>query len=309
MVGEVKILNPSIDFILSHFNSSVGQFPRKMMTFRSNGPFTVNTKQDILKRCEQSEFKGCRINTYPVTIAKEGVLIQSPNFVFIDLDLGNFDNDINKLDRVKNSTLRKLEQMQGSHPTLSWTGNGYHIYLPVDIPVLDNEYVLSKDKFPNLFSLKGRYSQYFVSEVFMQFAEDFFTSGRYDPNHRPKYKTCLIRLPDTFNSQCLSRGLSCEESKVRIVQKWNGKRIDGEAITREFMIWLTNQEINFGKSSSNMSPNSPKKGKTKSLGSGECYPQNKSSSRIEWIVSFTNANKRSKKILLVANYWSMPTEC
>jgi hypothetical protein len=283
MVGEVKILNSSIDFILSHFNSSVGQFPRKMMSFRSNGQFTVNTKQEILKRCEHSEFKDCRINAYPETISKEGILIQSPNFVFVDLDLGNFDNDIKKLDKVKNSTLRKMEQMQGSHPTLSWTGNGYHIYLPVDIPVLDNEYVFSKDKFPNLFSLKGRYSQYFVSEVFMQFAEDFFTSGRSDPNHRPKYKTCLIRLPDTYNSKCLNRGLSLEESKVRIVQKWNGKRIDGGAITREFMIWLTNQEINFSKSSSNMSPNSPKKGKTKYLGSGEGYPQNKSSSRIGWI--------------------------
>lgn len=120
----------------------------------------------------------------------------------------------------------------------------------------------------------------------------------------------IIRLLDTFNSKCLNRGLSLEESKVRIVQKWDGKRIDGGAITREFMIWLTNQEINFGKSSSNMSPNSPKKGKTKYLGSGERYPQNKFSSRIEWIdLLFTNAIRRSKKILLVANYWSIPTEC
>jgi hypothetical protein len=282
MVDDDKILGLSIDFILSHFDSSSGQFPRKMMTFRSNGQFTVNTKQEILIRCVQSDFKDCRINAYPETIVKEGILIQSPNFIFVDLDLGNFDNDINKLDKVKNSTLRKMEQMQGSHPTLSWTGNGYHIYLPIDVPVLDNEYVFSKDKFPNLFSLKGKYSQYFVSEAFMQFAEDFFTSGRADPNHRPKYKTCLIRIPDTFNSKCLNRGLSLEESKVRILQKWNGKRIDGEAITHEFMVWLTKQEINLDKSSSNR-PHSPKKNKTKYLGRGESHHQNKSNSRIEWI--------------------------
>ena len=188
MIDKDVILNPPIDFILSHFESSLGQFPRKMMTFRSNGQFTVNTKQEILKRCEQSDFKDCRINAYPETIVKEGMLIQAPNFVFVDLDLGNFDNDINKLNKVKNSTLRKMEQMHGSHPTLSWTGNGYHIYLPMDVPVLDNEYVFSKDKFPNLFSLKGKYSHYFVSEVFMQYAEDFFTNGKADPNHRPKYK-------------------------------------------------------------------------------------------------------------------------
>ncbi len=253
-----------------------------MMTFRSNGQFTVNTIQEILKRCVQSDFKDCRINAYPEAIVKEGILIQSPNFVFVDLDLGNFDNDINKLDRVKSSTLRKMEHMQGSHPTLTWTGNGYHIYLPIDVPVLDNEYVFSKDKFPNLFSLKGKYSQYFVSEAYMQFAEDYFTSGRADPNHRPKYKTCLIRIPDTFNSKCLNRGLSLEDSKVRILQKWNGKRIDGEAITHEFMIWLTKQEINLNKLSSNRVP-SFKKNKSKYLESGERHHQNKSSSRIEWI--------------------------
>ena len=95
MIDKDVILNPSIDFILSHFKSSLGQFPRKMMTFRSNGQFTVNTKQEILKRCEQSDFKDCRINAYPETIVKEGMLIQGPNFVFVDLDLGNFDNDIN----------------------------------------------------------------------------------------------------------------------------------------------------------------------------------------------------------------------
>ena len=282
MVDEDKTLNLSIDFILSHFDSPSGQFPRKMMTFRSNGQFTVNTKQEILKRCVQSDFKDCRINAYPETIVKEGILIQSPNFVFVDLDLGNFDNDLNKLYKVKSSTLRKMEQMHGSHPTLSWTGNGYHIYLPIDVPVLDNEYVFSKDKFPNLFSLNGKYSRYFVSEAFMQFAEDFFTSGKADPNHRPKYKTCLIRIPDTFNSKCLNRGLSLEDSKVRILQKWNGKRMDGEAITHEFMIWLTKQEINHIKSSSNK-PHSLKKNKSKYLGSGESHRQNKSSSRIEWI--------------------------
>jgi hypothetical protein len=177
--------------------------------------------------------------------------------------------------------LRKMEQIQGAHPTLSWTGNGFHIYLPIDIPVLDNEYVFSKDKFPSLFSLKGKYSQYFVSEAFMQFAEDYFTSGRADPNHRPKYKTCLVRIPDTINSKCLSRGLSLEESKIRILQKWNGKRINGEAITHEFMTWLTKQEISFKSYSNRL--NSPKKNKTKYLGSGESHHQNKSSSRIEWI--------------------------
>ena len=87
-MGEDGISNPPIDFILSHFASSSGHFPSKMMT-RSNGQFTVNTRQEILKRCEQSGFKDCCINAYHETIMKEKILIQSPNLVFVDLDLGN----------------------------------------------------------------------------------------------------------------------------------------------------------------------------------------------------------------------------
>jgi hypothetical protein len=214
------------------------------MTAKFSGQFSVKSKADLIQRYEQAKFTDCRVNAYPEIIEKDGILVQPPNFIFIDLDLSNFNNDRNKLEKVKNSTVRKMEQLNGSHPTVTWTGNGYHIYLPIEVPVLDNEYVFSKDKFPNLFSAKGKYSHYYISEVFMQFAEDYFTGGKSDPNHRPKYKTCLIRIPNTYNSKCLNKGLSKEESKVKILQKWNGKRIDAEPLVHEFRIWLTQQEIN-----------------------------------------------------------------
>lgn len=237
-------IEESVDFILSHFQSPLSEFPRKIMTSRFSGQFSVNSKEDLIKRYEQADFKDCRVNAYPEIIEKDRILVQPPNFVFIDLDLSNFSDDKKKLDKVKNSTLRKMEQLNGAQPTVSWTGNGYHIYLPIEVPVLDNEYVFSKDKFPNLFSTKGKYSHYYVSETFMQFAEDYFTGNKADPNHRPKYKTCLIRIPETYNSKCLSKGLSKEESKVKILQKWNIRRTDVEPLVREFRIWLTQQEIN-----------------------------------------------------------------
>jgi hypothetical protein len=215
-----------------------------MMTARFSGQFTVKSREDLIKRYEQADHIDCRVNAYPEVIEKDGFLVQPPNFVFIDLDFSNFNNDQKKLDKIKNSTLRKMEQLNGSHPTVSFTGNGYHIYLPIDVPVLDNEYVFSKDKFPNLFSSKSKYSHYYVSEVFMQFAEDYFTGNKADPNHRPKYKTCLIRIPDTYNSKCLNKGLSEEESRVKILQRWNGKRVDIEPLVHEFRVWLTQQEIN-----------------------------------------------------------------
>jgi hypothetical protein len=217
------------------------------MTAKYSGQFSVKSREELLQRYEEAQFIDCRINAYPETMGKDELLIQPPNFVFIDLDISYFGNDAKKLDKVKNSTLRKMEQFNGSHPTVSFTGNGYHIYLPIDVPVLDNEYIFSRDKFPHQFSPKGKYAHYYVSEVFMQFAEDYFTSGKSDPNHRPKYRTCLIRIPDTYNSKCLNQGLGEEESKVKILQKWNGKRIDAETLVHEFRIWLTQQEINLMK--------------------------------------------------------------
>jgi hypothetical protein len=45
----------------------------------------------------------------------------------------------------------------------------------------------------------------------------------------------------------LKKGLSREESKVKILQEWNGKRIDIEPLVHEFRIWLTQQEINLSR--------------------------------------------------------------
>ncbi len=174
--------------------------------------------------------------------------------------------------------VNKIDKL-GTKPTVTWTGNGYHIYLPIDVPVLDNEYVFSKDKFLNLFSSKSKYSNYYVSEVFMQFVEDYYTGNKADPNHRPKYKTCLIRIPETYNSKCLNKGLSMEESKVKIIQKWNGRRIDVEPLLREFRIWLTQQEINLTQSNKKKSTVR----KQQYQYSTNRKSQNNNVTRIEWV--------------------------
>ena len=89
----------------------------------------------------------------------------------------------------------------------------------------------------------GKYYGYSVSEVFLKFAKDYFTDGKADPQHRPKYKSCLIRIPNSSNSKCLSEGLSKEESKVKVIQKWNGYRIPIQLLTKYFMRWLIQEEI------------------------------------------------------------------
>lgn len=98
----------------------------------------------------------------------------------------------------------------------------YHIYLPVQIPILDNEFEFSKERFQNLFSPNNRYHSYYVLEVFMQFAERYLTSEKFDLLHRCGYTDCMVRIPDTYNIDGLHKGLSLENSQVKIIRERDG---------------------------------------------------------------------------------------
>ena len=47
-----------------------------------------------------------------------------------------------------------------------------------------------------------------------------------------------------MNSKCLAKGLSPEDSKVKIIQEWNGYRPPIQFLTKEFRRWLVQEEIN-----------------------------------------------------------------
>jgi len=215
-----------------------------MMTLSSNGLISINSKEEILQRCRDADYKECLINAYPEILELNGMLIQSPNFILIDLDLSLCTTcvyPIRKLDYLLKQTLKQIKKDINGQPTLLWTGNGYHIYLPVEIPILDNEFEFSKERYQNLFSLNNRYYEYYVSEVFMQFARRYLTGGKSEFVHRPRYTNCMVRIPDTYNMDSLSKGLSLEKSQVKILQEWDGNIIDIKPLIQEFKIWLTQQ--------------------------------------------------------------------
>ncbi len=235
-------IEENVDFLLSHLESK-SLFPRKMMTKKSNYQFTVYSKEQVVQRCIESEFIDCRINAYPEYTEYKGIIRQPPNFIFIDLDLANFEKDRKKLELGLKRTLKKISEHKG-FPTVLWTGNGYHIYFPINAIVLDHESIFSRDRFPNLFSALGKYSNWSVSEVFLKYAENFFTSGKANPLHKPKFKTCLIRIPGTYNSKLLNKGLGKEESLVKVIQKWNDYRIPIQYLLKDFRRWLVQEELN-----------------------------------------------------------------
>ena len=57
------------------------------MTLTSKGLTSINSKEEILQRCREADYKECMINAYPEILEINGRLIQSPNFILIDLDL------------------------------------------------------------------------------------------------------------------------------------------------------------------------------------------------------------------------------
>jgi hypothetical protein len=216
------------------------------MTNQRKYQFTVYSKDEIVEYCKQANYIDCRIGAYPEYTQYKGIVRQSPDFVFVDLDLPNFNNDMSRIDRVLKRIKNKIEKLGGS-PSILWSGNGYHVYLPLDSIVLDQIDIFSKENFPSLFQSNfSKYYGYSVSEVFLKFAKEYFSNGMADPLHHPKYGNSLTRIPETYNSKCLNRGLSKEESKVKIIQRWDGKRLPIQLLLKDFRRWIVQEEISHG---------------------------------------------------------------
>ena len=135
-----------------------------------------------------------------------------------DLDLKDFGNR-NMLDAALKNTLKKLSKsfQQDVCPTILWTGNGYHIYQPIEGFVLERE---------QIFFDFTKYLKTDLTTEFMRFAKTYFTDNKNDGLHNPSIKSCMVRIPGTKNSKNMQY--------VKIIQKWNGKRPHINYVLREF---------------------------------------------------------------------------
>ena len=215
-------LKEGIDFLLSHFKERQRLFPRKISTFASKGKqFTVFNKEQILDACIKSNFLDCRLNAYPI-LGDDGVL-QAPNIIFIDLDL---QSNLKELDKNLKKTLKIIKKkLNGFNPTVLWTGKGYHIYIVLDVRPLE----LIKE-------LKELC--YKPSEQFLRFAENIFTNNEKDGNHKPSFKSCLLRIPGTINAK--------NDLEVKIIQRYDVNKIpsiDNQQLLREFRLYLADIDI------------------------------------------------------------------
>jgi hypothetical protein len=235
-MSRANDLKTSLDFILSHFENPA--WPRTISTYASGGKQVLVYSQDqALARFRQARFVDCRINAYPSYTAWKGLNRQAPNFLFIDLDLSRFES-IEALDRAINRTLKFIKEKLGDKisPTVLWTGNGYHIYLPVAAPVLELESIFAGFEEP--------------SRRFIQWTEQFLTNNKADPCHSNSisFRNCMVRVPASFNSKLAvnERGEIVkipESAEVKIVHKWNGVRPSIKPLLSDFYIYLADSKL------------------------------------------------------------------
>jgi hypothetical protein len=111
----------NLDFFLSHLSEPL--FPRTIFTHQRPYQFVIESKQELYRYFESAEFIDCKINAFPSI--KEGVS-WTPDFIFIDLDLADFKSK-RALDLALKKTLKNIKERLECHPTILWTGGGYHI--------------------------------------------------------------------------------------------------------------------------------------------------------------------------------------
>jgi hypothetical protein len=221
-----------LDFILYHFEES--KFPRTISTRTTEGKqIVVYNKEQALARFNQANFLDCKINAYPTYTEWNGINRQAPNFIFIDLDLGCFKS-MDALVRVLNIALKNIdEKLDSAFPSVLWSGNGYHIYLPIKAFILELESVFAEFEQP--------------SRKFLRFAERYLSNSKADPSHGTSlsFKNCMIRIPGSHNSKLVQQngGIADCDTEVKIIQKWDDSRPAINYLLREFRRYLIQEKI------------------------------------------------------------------
>ncbi len=233
MLAQKEIIKENLQFILSHFNGQEYKFPRAIMTQKSKGQIYSNSEEEILQHFLESGFRECKINGYPFYGKENNVNKSSPSFLFIDLDLSLCNvckYPIRKLDYILKQTLNKIEKEIHGNPTVLWAGEGYHIYLPIIFPT-PNENEKHPLEFVSPFDEFTPYVDNDLTTEFMRFAAKYFTNNHQQKgtkqNNSASVTSCFIRVPETINTK--------DNSKVTIIQKWDGKATNVSAIAPHFL--------------------------------------------------------------------------
>lgn len=209
------------------------------MTKLTKGQVIVYSIEEIIKAFEDSNYEDCRINAYPAFLneAEErdyqnGVNLDifSPNILFIEIDLKDFNSKV-ELDKTINKILKHISKiLYDIRPLLIWSGRGYHIIIPVKAPE-------ALEHFEDFKDLTEK-----PSSEFLQFAKTHLSFDKADKANNPAFRSCLLKVPYTFNSKCFDEYTGPE---VKIIQEFvSSKPLPGiDNLLVEFMTFLVDRKL------------------------------------------------------------------
>ncbi|MGA9843932.1 MAG: hypothetical protein WBQ25_16640 [Nitrososphaeraceae archaeon] len=217
---DIGAITKGLEFVLRHFNQA-NLFPRNISTKATEGKqLAVFNKQEALARFKQANGLDCRIAAYHNTNWRKGLSkLIAPDFLFMDLDLGTLGT-VERLELALTNTLSKIKQKMDGVPSVIWSGNGYHIYQPVEAFILEEQQIFNGLDQP--------------SRRLVQYAERYLTSGKMDACHNltMSLKNCMLRVPGSLNSK------SNPPKPVKVIQTWDGNRPDIKPLLQGCYIYL-----------------------------------------------------------------------
>ena len=216
-----------LDFLLGHFQAPV--WPKTIATKKTAGAQTVvSSREEVLTHFKEADFQDCRISGFrywrPSTVS-EFVGIKNdiaPDLIMIDLDKANFKS-IRSLKLALTSVLKSVEHKILGQPTVLWSGNGYHIYQPINALILENITDFNNIERP--------------STEFLRFAELYLSDGKSDPMHNNtvSLNNLMMRVPGSINSK--------NGQVVHLMYKWNGIRPNMNLLIGSFCAYMTDKRI------------------------------------------------------------------
>jgi hypothetical protein len=212
-----------VDFLLSHLSKSKPEFPRTIATKLTEGKqVVVNDKIEALAYYKEANYMDCRLAAYPYDEDKSPQII---DFVMLDLDLNNFKYSRQKLNKALSKILRLLSK-QGIIPTVIWSGNGYHVLVPIEPLSRPLEDISEFAKFAE------------SSKNILRFLEKYISDGKSDTVHNStvSFGNCMLRVPGSINSKH-----SMNNNKVVIISEWNGRRFPITPLLGDFHAYLIDQ--------------------------------------------------------------------
>src|SRR5690606_19561666 len=80
------------------------------------------------------------------------------------------------------------------------------------------------------------------SVKFLRYLESRLSKEKADHAHKVSLKSCMLRIPGSYNSKCILSG--CPETEVKILQEWDGIRSRASMrLYYDFRAHLVNERI------------------------------------------------------------------